>query len=100
MSNINYLNDEHFDDIQEVVSEYFVRLGSQKIAIRITLDSNGYYQMSTSHFYKGSDLASPVITSAANFKSEAEALMYSRKQIAGFYDPTDKNAVWIENEYY
>ena len=100
MSYIDYLEDESFDYVEELISQFKVKIGQQSIKIRITQDSLGYYQFETSHFYHGSKQAGPYIVSAANFKSEKEAIMHARKQIVSFYDPEDINAVWVENSLY
>lgn len=97
MADVSILDNEHFLFVQKVISEWRVRVGEQTIKIRIVLDNNGYYQFSTSHYYQGSKLAGPVISSFANLKSEEEALLIAERQIIGMYDPNDENATWIAN---
>ncbi|MFE6167026.1 hypothetical protein ACFVP8_04010 [Viridibacillus arvi] len=97
MSLIDYLDDEKIDFVEEIVSQWIIRIGDQKINIRITKDAHGYFQFVTSHYYHGSEQAGPYIASAANFTSEKEAIIYARRQVVSFYDPADKNAVWVEN---
>lgn len=97
MSYIDYLEDELFDSVEEIVSQWKVRIGGQDIGIRVTKDTLGYYQFTTSHYYHGSNQAGPYISSAANLASEKDALMHARRQIVSFYESEDTNAVWLEN---
>ncbi|MGE7623846.1 hypothetical protein ACQKMD_12505 [Viridibacillus sp. NPDC096237] len=98
MSYIDYLEDKAFKSVEEIISQFIVKIGDQKIKIRITKDAHGYFHFVTSHYYQGSEQEGPFISSIANFPSEIEAITGARRQIVSFYEPEDKNAVWIENE--
>lgn len=97
MVDVKLLENEHFTDIQMIISEWQVRIGEQIVKIRIKLDNNDYYQFSTSHYYQGSELAGPVISSFANLETEKEALLVAKRQISGMYNPEDKKARWVVN---
>ncbi len=56
------------------------------MGIKIYIDTYGYYQMETSHFYRCKNKAGVFISSAANFESEKEALLNAKKQLLSFYD--------------
>ncbi|GIN39034.1 hypothetical protein [Heyndrickxia oleronia] len=91
------LNSKHTTGIQKLVNEYSLYVGDQKVGIKIYFDANGYYQMATSHFYKGEGKAGVYITSAANFESEKEALRNAKNQLLMFYDGKGE---WRKNKYY
>ncbi|QOV11627.1 hypothetical protein [Viridibacillus arvi] len=97
MLDIDYLEDEAFESVEEVVSQFIVKIGDQKINIRITKDAHGHFQFVNSHYYQGSKQADSYIAYVTNFPSEKIAIMNAKLQIVGSYDPTDKNGVWIEN---
>lgn len=91
------LSSEHTSEIKRLVNEYSLYVGYQKVGIKIYLESNGYYQMDTSHYYTGKDKAGAYITSAANFSSEQEALRNAKNQLLSFYDGEGE---WRVNEDY
>lgn len=91
------LSNQHISGIKRLVNEYLLYVGNQKVGIKIYLESNGYYQMKTSHYYKGKDKASAYITSAANFSSEEEALRNAKNQLLSFYDGEGE---WKKNDDY
>lgn len=91
------LKSEHTSEVKRLVNEYSLYVGDQRVGIKIYLDSDGYYQMNTSHFYQGKDKAGAYITSAANFKSEEEALSNAERQLLAFYDGQGE---WRKNESY
>lgn len=100
LSLFNQLKDDKISYVEKIVSQWEVTLGEQSVGIRITLDSNGYYQYKTSHFYQRSELAGIVLNTQANFSSEEEALIYAKKQLVGFYEADDETSKWIKNENY
>jgi hypothetical protein len=100
LSLFKQLQDDKISYVEKIVSQWEMTIGEQIVGIKITLDSNGYYQFKTSHFYQRSELAGSVLSSQANFTSEEEALIYAKKQIVGLYEPEDETAKWVENEYY
>ena len=83
---LDYLMNDKIEYVEKVIGMYEVNIDGQEIKITTTLDSNGYYQAEG----KG-----PYLTSAANFQSEKEALLYAKRQITGTYDGT---GVWIESK--
>ncbi|MGF9978965.1 hypothetical protein ABE042_03405 [Viridibacillus arvi] len=98
MLDIDYLEDEVFESVEEIVSKFIVEIGDQKIKIRITKDAHGHFHFVNSHYYQGSKQADPDIAYIANFPSEKIAIMNAKLQIVSSYDPEDKNGVWIEND--
>jgi hypothetical protein len=96
VSSIEYFDDEKFDNVVEIISQWIVRMNEQKIHIRITRNSDGKFQFANSHHFRRSDLAGAITTSAANFDSEEEALLYAQRQLTTFYDPSIKS-IWVEN---
>ncbi|OLN21719.1 hypothetical protein BTO30_13540 [Domibacillus antri] len=93
----NILSSERISEIKRLINEYSLYVGDQKIGIKIYLDSDGYYQMETSHYYRGKDKAGVYITSAANFESEDEALSNAKRQLLMF---NDGKGEWRKNEDY
>lgn len=91
------LRNKNTSEIKRLVNEYSLYVGNQNVGIKIYLESNGYFQMSTSHFYRGKDKAGFYITSAANFTSEEEALRNAKNQLLSFYDGEGE---WKVNEDY
>lgn len=91
------LTNRHTSEIKRLVNEYSLYVGYQKVGIKIYIDADGYYQMKTSHFYRGKDKAGVYITSAANFESEKEALRNAKNQLLSFYDGEGE---WKENDSY
>lgn len=96
-SDLNILKSRHTSEIKRLLNEYSLYVGEQNVGIKTFIDSEGYYQMSTSHFYKGEDKAGVYITSAANFTSEEEALSNAKRQLTMFYDGKGE---WRKNEDY
>ncbi|WIL39759.1 hypothetical protein QN089_05680 [Kurthia sp. YJT4] len=97
MEDTGILENQHFSDIQKVISEWQVKIGEQVVRIRITLDNNGYYQFYTSHHYQSPELAGRVTSTNGNLGTETEALLAAERQIAGMYNPDDKKSTWIVN---
>ena len=91
------LTDNHTSEIKRLVNEYSFYVGKQRVGIKIHIDTYGYYQMETSHFYRGKNKAGVYISSAANFESEKEALLNAKKQLLSFYDGEGE---WKENDSY
>ncbi|MEK5530132.1 hypothetical protein MKX79_12210 [Viridibacillus sp. FSL R5-0468] len=98
MLDIDYLEDEAFESVEEVVRQFIVKISDQKIKIRITKDAHGHFQFVNSHYYQGSKQAESYIASLSNFPSEKIAIMNAKIQIVSSYDPADENGVWLENE--
>lgn len=92
---IEMLKSDKIDYIFKVLNEYVLSVDGQKVKIRIYLDDSGYHQMDTSHYYRGSGMASVYTTSACNFNSEEETLIYAKKQLLSFYDGKGE---WMLNE--
>ncbi|WP_306009356.1 hypothetical protein [Bacillus sp. MMSF_3328] len=82
---------------KKLESQYVVSIDGQDIGIKIYVDSNGYYQMDTSHYYQGPGRAGVYITSAANFDSAEEALIIARNQLSLAYD---NKGQWVKNINY
>lgn len=91
------LASNHISEIKRLVNEYSLFVGHQRVGIKIYIDDEGYYQMKTSHFYRGKDKAGVYISSAANFESEREALRNAKTQLLFFYDGEGE---WKENDSY
>lgn len=91
------LTNNHTSNIKRLVNEYSLYVGNQKVGIKIHIDAFGYYQMKTSHFYRGKNKAGFYITSAANFETEKEALRYANSQLLSFYDGEGE---WKDNDSY
>lgn len=94
---LELLESEHAYDIKKLLNEYKLKIGDQKVGIKTYLDSNGYYQMETSHLYRGEGKAGVYTASAANFQSEYEALTFAKRQLLSFYDGQGE---WFKNEMY
>lgn len=97
MDDLKILESEHSSGIARLVNEYSMRVGDKKVGIKVYLDSDGYYQMDTSHYYRGEGKAGVYTTSAANFKSEQEALIYANRQLTSLYDGKGE---WHKNDEY
>ncbi|MFE6168688.1 hypothetical protein ACFVP8_12590 [Viridibacillus arvi] len=97
MLDIDYLEDEAFENVEEIISQFIVKIGDQKIKIRITKDAQGHFHFVNSHYYQGSKQAD-AIAYVTNFPSEKIAIMNAKLQIVSSYNPADKNGVWIEND--
>lgn len=91
------LDKEQISDVMKLVNEYSMFIGFQRVGIKIFIDSNGKYQMNTSHFYKGKGMAGVYTTSFGNHDTEDEALKFARKQLLSFYDGEGE---WKKNEDY
>ena len=91
------LSSTHISEVKRLLNVYSMYVGNQRVGIKIYFDSNGYYQMCTSHYYRGEDKAGVYIASAANFESEDEALSNAKRQLLSFYDG---NGEWKENDSY
>lgn len=91
------LSSQHTSEIKRLVNEYSLYVGYQKVGIKIYSESNGYYQMDTSHYYRGKNKAGVYITSATTFFSEEEALHNAKNQLLSFYDGEGE---WRANKDY
>ncbi|QPC47120.1 hypothetical protein [Mangrovibacillus cuniculi] len=89
------LNVKDVSEVKRLVNQYALFIGDQNVGIKIYLGADGFYQMSTSHYYRGKDKAGVYITSAANFNSEHEALTNAIRQLTMFYDGEGE---WRKNE--
>jgi hypothetical protein len=87
-------------EVTEVVGEWKIWIGGQKIKIKISRSENGSYIHVTSHFYHGSTQTEAYISSRNSGDSIEETLHSAMNQLLSFYDPTDTNAIWKENEGY
>ncbi len=87
------------NEVYRKVAEYYFYLGYQRLGIKIYETLNHTYSYQLSHYYHGSKLAGPYISSiSSGFSSLSEALYKAKNDIFSFYDPNDEKAVWKENE--
>jgi hypothetical protein len=100
----NYLdlltNNKHVSEVYEVVGEWEVWIGFQKVKIKIKRDINGKFVHETSHYYHGSEQAGAYISSINGYETIELALQGAIKQLLMFYDPDDEKAKWVENDSY
>ncbi|MGG3873253.1 hypothetical protein [Brevibacillus laterosporus] len=100
MANLDIFEHRHIDEVREVVGEWELLLREQTVKVKILKISDKYYYR-TSHYYKSSNQASPVMSTVNGSDTITEALLLARQQIiCTSYDPQDKNAKWIPNERY
>lgn len=100
VTHFDVLKDNKISEVYEVVGEWEVYVGMQKVKIKVLKDENDKYYYRTSHYYHGSEQADPYISSVNRSDSLTEALLHAKSQITSFYNPDDPNARWIENEDY
>jgi hypothetical protein len=87
-------------EVTEVVGEWKLWIGEQKVKIKISRSENGSYIHLTSHFYRGSKQTGAYISSFNSGVSIEETLHSAMNQLLSFYDPNDANAIWEENDSY
>ena len=90
----------HIVEAYEVIKEFEVFVGFQKIKIKIKLGNDGKYYYATSHYYHGSRQAGPYTSSQNGFDTIENAIYHAKRQILQFYDPNDESAVWKINDNY
>ncbi|NFO03134.1 hypothetical protein FDC58_16720 [Clostridium botulinum] len=87
----------------KVIDIIEVWLGMKKIKIKLLeiIKGNGFkYHYSNSHWYKGSDKAGPYISSNVGFNTKEEALSGAIRELTFFYNESDEDAQWIENDQF
>ncbi|MBN2980134.1 hypothetical protein [Cohnella algarum] len=87
-------------DVYEIVGEWEVWIGYQRVKIKVKKDKRGGYVSSTSHFYHGSTQAGPYISSRNDGSTIEEALRSAMSQLLSFYKTDDAKAEWVVNESY
>jgi hypothetical protein len=87
-------------EVTEVVGEWKLWIGQQKVKIKISRSENGSYIHVTSHFYHGSKQTGAYISSRNSGVSIEETLHSAMNQLLSFYDPNDTKAIWKENDNY
>lgn len=91
---------KHIEEAYEVIKEWEIYVGWQKIKIKVKQGPQNLYYYATSHYYHGSKQAGPYISSINGFDTIESALSHAKSQILSFYDPDDEKAQWKVNEDY
>ncbi|MGG3012282.1 hypothetical protein [Brevibacillus sp. HD1.4A] len=101
MSFLSILNgSKYIEEAYEVIKEWEVYVGWQKVKIKVKLGPREKFYYSTSHYYHGSQQAGPYMSSRNGFDTIESALSHAKQQILSFYDPNDEKAKWKINEDY
>ncbi|MBE6089847.1 MAG: hypothetical protein E7206_17800 [Clostridium beijerinckii] len=98
-----FKDSRHVAEAYKVLEIYEVWIGTQKIKIKLSelIKGNGFkYWYSNSHHYHGSKQASAYISSRNGFNSTEEALHGALRELTSFYDESDSNAIWEENNLF
>lgn len=97
---LEIFNNKEILEIYQVIEEFKIWVDDQEIKIRISIDNYGRFHHKVNYYYKGSQQATPYISSICIGNTKKEAYMNAYREIFSFYDPTDKNRKWIFNECY
>jgi hypothetical protein len=88
------------NEAYEVCGEWKVWIGFQPVKIRVIQGLDGKYYYETSHYYQGSQQASPCVSSINGYDSIEQAINGAKAQLLAFYREDDEEAVWVKNEDY
>ena len=88
------------DVIYKCFEEFEIRVNSQKIKIKISVDKKGSFRHSLNYHYHGKEQAFPYHSSTGSASTKIGAYQNAYYEIFSFYDENDDQAIWAYNENY
>jgi hypothetical protein len=100
MNRNDLLRHPNISEAFEVIGEWIVLIGLQKVKIRVMKNINGGYNYETSHFYNGPGQMGAYPLPPVNCSTVEDSLKRAVHQLTTYYDPTHIGNFWVANKDY